>query len=469
MLSNSLLQPDFRESLELINRNSENLSNHTQQVLMFNAPDTNFTYSKFEKFSIQALINHLLFEYQAFAKQKNIILVEQKLPTLPVIVYNDLYKLETILHNLLSNAIKYSSQNEKIVICFKDLKNGYHQISITDNGIGISNEEIPHIFNRYFQSKEANHASGIGLGLAICKEYATSLKGNIKVTSELGKGSTFMLTFPISKKDNIPQDAPLYIFANTIKLDKPVSLNQQTATIPSQKILIVEDNLDYCKYLEKILSNNYLLDFVHNGVQAIEYLKSQNPNIIITDWMMPDMDGLTFIQQLKKTNCVKKYPILMLTARSLETDKFKALKLGIDGYLTKSADSEKLIGHINDLLKDGKHKSNLIIPTKDQKWLLTFEEKVVPNLSDFNLNLREVAESMSVSTLKLNQKLKETTGLTPKRYIQELRFWEARRLLETKECESVKAACYSVGFKDIKNFSKRFKEKFGFYPSDFLN
>ncbi len=238
----------------------------------------------------------------------------------------------------------------------------------------------------------------------------------------------------------------------------------------------------FCKYLKTILKDEYNLAFAHNGSEALDYLKINMPDLIITDWMMQTVDGLALVQRLKKTKEFNHLPILMLTARSLPSDKIKALRVGIDDYLIKPIEDNLLKDRIKYLLYNTDQRAefepSILSPilSKDgqsltisaQNWLFKMEEIIFPLIHDFDLNLEQVAALGNTNVTQLNKKMKETTGLTAKKYIQEIRYWEARRMLEAKEYDSVKAICLSVGFKDQKNFSRKFKKRFGVYPSEYL-
>lgn len=468
------------EALGIIIRNSKNLSKITNQILKVNMPNQKQIPSKSILFSLPQLLDSVLPEFHFLAKEKSISLVSSIFLDKEINIYSDLDKIETILKNLLSNAIKYTNSGGTISIDYSNEKSGFHQITIKDDGQGIAEEELPTLFDRYFQSTSIETKGGFGLGLAICKEYIESLYGTIKVESQLGKGSTFSIIFPIVAQSELEENIELYQFPGLIQ---PTLLKERKPDNIEQfaKLLIIEDNLDFCKYLESILKKDYHLAFVHDGQEAINYLKIHKPTLIITDWMMKGIDGLDLVKYLRNSKEYYHYPILMLTARSLVSDKLKALRAGLDDYLTKPIEEEVLKSRINYHLKIGEERQESIIfnstlnlqendatlSLSNQEWLINLEKIIFPLIGDFDLNLDQIAKLTSISIRQLNRKLKEITGLTTKKYIQELRYWEARRVLEEKGDISVKAVCFSVGFKDVKNFSRRFKERFGKYPSEF--
>ena len=481
--SDQLTEADA-EALQIIMRNSTYLSEATNQILSINLPSQEKVSSKFVRFSLPQLLEYLLPEFHYLASEKSITIQSIDQSKSPIDIYSDLGKISTILKNLLSNAIKYTNEKGTISIKYSDYNLGYHEIIVEDNGRGISKEELAHLFDRYYQSESHDAEGGFGLGLAICQEYIKSLNGKINVNSTLGVGSSFSIQIPIVKEKYLSAQTEFYVFPenNPPKLN---SLSEPTkaSVTKENRLLIVEDNTDFCTYLKTILKDEYHLDFLHNGIDALEYLNNNKPTLIITDWMMRGMDGLELVKNLKVSKKYNNIPILMLTARSLNSDKIKALRVGIDDYLIKPVSDEVLKKRIAFLLNNKEEQEEfeasfsssisdekgLELSPTDQKWLFEMEQIIFPIIPDFDLTLERVAKLGNTNSKQLNRKIKATTGLTAKKYIQEIRYWEARRMLETKEYDSVKAVCFSVGFKDQKNFSRKFKERFGVYPSQYLH
>lgn len=478
----------IQEYLSLIIKNSSNLSEMTNQILELSKIDKTTVDISAQFFSIYDLMHHLISTHQILAKQKGISLRVSQYPAKDIFIYSDVTKIKTIFNNVLSNAIKYTQSGGKIELSYLASVGNFHQIDIKDTGRGISKEELPYLFDRYYQT-ENKIEGGFGIGLAICKAYLKLLKGEISVKSKLDKGSIFSVRLlkvsPGLSSDKIFVNEEVYHFPNESFVETSLSAPTVLADVGNNiQILVVEDNIDFCKYLEAALKEDYALTFVHNGVDAMEYLKENRPALIITDWMMPSMDGIEFVQQLKKVETLLDIPVLMLTARSLVSDQIKALRVGIDDYLSKPFDEDILKERIIYLLNLSDQKEEAYdelvgeenevkvysksISIKDQEWLITLEATIMPLLSSFDLDLEQVSGLIQLSIQHLNHKIKLITGLTAKKYIQELRYWEARRMLEEKEFDSVKAVCLSVGFKDRGNFSRRFKVKFGKYPKEYL-
>ena len=473
------------ESLGIMLKNSAYLSKTTQEILSLNLDQSKSKVTNFVLFSFSDLIQNLIPEYQFLASAKSIKLV---LPAIeeqtPILMYSDIEKIGTILKNLLSNAIK-NTDAEGIVSIVYHSTDLTHEIKVSDTGQGIASKDLPAIFDRYFQSSDGKVAGGFGIGLAICKEYITALKGTVKVDSVLGEGTTFTVQFPKADKSVLTSpEKKLFSFPKLIEIPTRALNTPIDTTISNTQteLLIVEDNLDFCRFLALILEKDYHLVFVHNGQQAIDYLKEKTAALIITDWMMPIMDGFDLVTFLKNSEEYNQIPVLMLTARSMISDKLKALRVGIDDYLIKPIEGEVLKSQISNLLNslEQRQESNLAFPyvnsntaklslsASDQNWLMRIEESVLPLIGDFNLNLEQVAQANRTNIKQLSLKIKAITGLTAKKYIQEIRYWEARKMLEVGQHDSVKMVALMVGFKDTKNFARRFKERFGKYPSEYL-
>ena len=268
-------------------------------------------------------------------------------------------------------------------------------------------------------------------------------------------------------------DSSLSLIDNEISDQKP--------NIP--EILIVEDNLEMCQLLKTLLTKDYHLKFLYNGLDANIFLKTHIPELIIVDWMLPVMDGIELVQHIKRNPQTSFIPILMLTARKFLTDKTKALRVGVDDYIQKPFDSDELRLRISQMLQAKENRTEGLIQeyafsseideiqfalsSKDQLWLLELEEKLQPLLSDPELDMQKVAAISEFSTSKISRKIKRLTGFTGKRYIRELRLWKARQLLETGKFHTVKQVSYAVGFKNQRYFSRIFRERFGRYPSDY--
>lgn len=305
--------------------------------------------------------------------------------------------------------------------------------------------------------------------------------------SQLSKGSLFTLQIPqwiATKQPSVVK--PLEFIPLTAA--SPLSTKSSTPT-ESDYILIAEDNLELCKYLEKILQSEYNLLFVHNGKDAIKQITQLRPALLITDLMMPIMDGMELVKNIRGNSLWQDLPILVLTARTGILDELKAIRVGVDDYLTKPFQEIELQTVVYNLLnlaeeqREGKaiakdFLTNSTLPLADDmkvpieesdiNWLRKLEQTINDSALERNLTVDKIAHNLSISSSHLTRKLKLLTGLTPKKYINEVKMLQARQMIETGTYTSVKAVAYSVGFSSEKVFSRNFKARFGKPPSEYI-
>ena len=490
-----------KEQLQLIANNTKHLQFVSNQILDLIKSENYKLQALPVEFKLHQLLHSIRQEFRPFADFQQVTFLTPSNIREDIALVTDGEKLMTVLKNILSNAFKHTQASDTISLSFEQLNEEELLIQIEDTGKGIPEADVPYIFDRYFQANISSNNSlegGMGIGLAICKEYMKLLKGTIKVSSTLHKGSTFSIQFPRKIAGTVAAintQQFLALLSHPTANKAPLlngSATEQNSTSP--KLLIVEDNLEMCQLLKHILSDQYRLIFAGNGKLALTLLQEAQPDLIITDLMMPVMNGFELINFLKNHDSYRHIPIIVLTARHTTKDKLKALNIGVDDYLMKPFIQEELIARIHNLL----HNSNLrfaqyaaIVPvptiiaekedrihlkplslqqptfqmTHDEKeWLDLLEAVVKTNLSAVTFNLYQLAEELTISYSGLFPKIKKLTGLTPNQYINEVRYAKARELLQEKRY-SVKKAAYSVGFKDPRNFSRNYKKKYGKLPS----
>jgi signal transduction histidine kinase/DNA-binding response OmpR family regulator len=405
----------------------------------------------------------------------------------------DKNKLEIILNNLLSNAIKFTDSLEgKISVVAKEVEDTI-QITVEDNGPGISKEDLPRIFDRYFQADTRNpnlKEEGTGIGLALCKEYAELLGGRLYVHSTLGKGSCFGFEFP-KKASSIFEPTVFIDTTPPLSIESAEHTSDNGASIPvpnkHTNLLIVEDNPNLQDFLKIMLQDQYQITIVSNGQLALDYLKKESDQVdlILSDIMMPVMDGVELLKQLKSDKHLRRLPIIMLTARAGSEDRLEALRIGVDDYLTKPFNEEELKLRINNLLENARNRQAFAesaeepvgegpsgkienVSEVDHDWLQELEENVISHLHHFNFNTDFLAEKLGTSRRQLQRRIKKLTGLTTNQYIQEARFQRARHLLEQRKYDRIKNVAFAVGFKDVAYFSKKFKDRYGRNPSEYM-
>jgi len=414
--------------------------------------------------------------FDVLASTRNIELVyKSKIPS-NYIIGLDAGKVEKILTNLISNAIKFSNSNSKVIFNAELLDNNLI-IKVIDFGHGIDKEDQERIFSRFYQSKNNKSIGGIGIGLLLARDFAQFLYGDLIVKSEVGKGSTFQFTLPLSENMHIEDSEEEFsIKSNNLELIEVKEDNFFDKSRPS--ILIVEDSIEMNNYLKEILSPYYNCTFAFNGTEGIEQAKKQVFDLVASDVMMPKIDGYEFKKFLKSLAEYDTIPFILVTAKTLSEDKIKGFSIGIDDYITKPFNKEELIVRINNLLKNSSELKLSIAsstkPTKDtiethaDKLLAEIEKTVRDNLSNENYKVDDLAKEMNYSQRQLSRILIEQTGLTTIKFILEIKLREAYKLIEQRKFKTISEVQYEVGISSPSYFSEKFKSRFGIKPSELM-
>jgi DNA-binding response OmpR family regulator len=349
-------------------------------------------------------------------------------------------------------------------------------IEVSDSGIGIPQSDLPRIFERFYQSASGDkkNAQGIGIGLSLVKEFTELHGGNVSVSSVVGEGTTFKLVFPVSADkvmetatDTADNGLPLMVSFSDFK-ERP-------------SILIVEDNEEMRYYVREILGSDVKLIDSSHGKEALGWLASNKPDLIISDVMMPEMNGYEFLTKLKADESLKTIPVIMLTARASEEDRLSGLSLGVDDYIIKPFNAQELKSRIHNLLMNqlirNQWKSRPVekdeeLPVgqdrEDKQFIETVESFVESRLSDSTLSMADLADHLAISERQLYRKCGAVTGMSPAQLVKEIRLRVAYRMLVQKEVSKVTALAASVGFDNSAYFSRQFLERYGKKPVEFL-
>ena len=499
-LNRQILDDENKALITLAKEQANQLLDLVNEILDLTKLESGKMEVKEEPIDVYQLIRRLISSFESYAKQKNINLVFEFAKNMPQSLMLDKLKVERIFNNLISNALKFTPADGTITVTIKDKVHDW-LLEVTDTGKGIHPDDLPHLFDRFYQTNqlESPMEGGTGIGLSLAKELAAVMHGELTVNSTLGKGATFTLTLPkkevIGYTDNNVTNKP--ITTNKIATNKlnPHTQLQYNEGIHKPTILVVEDNYSLRSYLNFILSEDFLVLTAENGQEALITLdqisqeKKELPDLIISDVMMPIMDGFKLIELLKTNENLWLIPVVMLTARAEIEDKLTALRIGVDDYLTKPFEEAELFARIKNLLNNAKKRKSinpkkekvdrlstsethasdrvtLCIP--DQEWLSKLEATVTSNISNFNLSVDALADELFISRAQFFRRVQALTGMTPLQYIKEIRYAYARNLLETKNVRSVKAASYAIGIKKVQYFSEKYKKRFGKSPSEYL-
>ncbi len=498
----SKLDEDQRNShLSTIHYHTQRLLNLVSQLLDFrkaekgkmvlNVVNDNilkFTHEIFISFRELALSKDILFEFEAESSE--------------IKLTYDRNKMEIVLCNLLSNAFKYTPVGSRIILSIKEFHdsenelyatfpNGYCEIMVKDNGQGMSEEMVGQIFDRFFQivNTKSVNLIGTGIGLALVKNIVELHSGKVFVKSEEGRGSTFIIQLPLGdkhfNKNQFIQDFKRSEDSSHYKIERVLQSNnisyedslQDAALLPS--MLIVEDNSEIRAFVKTVFEAKYNIYEATNGVIGLQKAKNLIPDVIITDLMMPEMDGLALCNQLKATEETLHIPIIMLTARTTAVFQEKGYDSGADIYVTKPFHPSVLKAQVDGLLNNRRklkdYFTNNITLQPDETEIASFDKEflneamkiVEDNLSNEKLNRDFLASALSMSSSTLYRKIKSLTGIDTTVFIRSIRLKMAAQMIQNKE-DNISGCAYQVGFNDIKYFRKCFKKQFGINPSQLV-
>ncbi|MCB0531195.1 MAG: response regulator [Lewinellaceae bacterium] len=483
LLNETNLSEKQRNLLKIARRSGDHLGQLINEILDLRKLEMGKMSLKLKPTALHHFFQNYTAQFESLAERKQILFsFESSVP--PAFVGNiDREKCRQILNNLLSNAFKFTPEGGRINVELS-VNNGVLDLRVADTGRGIHPEDLPYVFDRFFQTNRPDKPAegGTGIGLNLCQEYARLLGGNIYAESNAGTGTRFRVTFPVELLDQTAQ--PIPDPESAIVFHEPVAFAKSAQTTEKPVILIVEDNPDLQDYISLILSKHYNVVTAEHGQAALDYLlppaKSRqqmaNCQLVLSDLMMPVMDGYQLLEKLKSDDATRHLPVIMLTARAEARDRLKALRIGVDDYLTKPFDEEELLVRIDNLLKNQASRQLEVpaesnpeaedLPEPDQNWLETFEAYVRKNIANNILSVPLLAQEFTMSESTLLRQLKRLTGLTPGQYLQEMRLDEARRLLESQAMASVTQVASKVGYSDARAFSRSFRARFGKLPSE---
>ncbi|MCB9289664.1 MAG: response regulator [Lewinellaceae bacterium] len=408
----------------------------------------------------------------------------------------DRRRLEKIVNNLLSNALKFTPDGGTIRMSLR--REAEHLlIEVEDSGRGIPPEDMPHLFDRYFQTRRDDIATegGTGIGLALSRELALLMQGNLTVESKWGAGACFSLQFPAKEAAAVetttifPQYPGTAVQEERPVLTPPVS---SAGDAPKTKVLIVEDNPDMQQLLHTLLADQYDCVLANNGAEAWAWLQEEKEDIddielILSDVMMPEMDGYTLLEKIKAHQRWQKLPAVMLTARSAEEDKLQALRMGVDDYLLKPFSPAELEARLQNLVANYRARKDVAVRMEEPDgsggigiafkpeesahtvWLKEVEDAAREALDKgLKLSTALLADRVFLSERQFSRKLKMVTGLTPNGYILEVKLQKARHLLEHQVYTTVNEVAQAAGYSSGSYLTKVYQERFGKKPGDYF-
>ena len=472
------LNSQQRSMLQIVQRNVLVLTQLVSEILDFRKVQNGKMELRLSDFNLAESMKQWIKLFSVSAQKKHIAISMDAPDT--IMLRADQDKIERICYNLLSNALKYTSEGGEITLTAKE-EGGRVMISVADNGCGISSDELPYIFDRFYQAKNAGR--GTGIGLAIVKAFTELHHGEVSATSVEGKGSTFTIHIPVRQKGEVTNQ-PTEKIEQLVEPSSAEEVPNQARHIdeliqPYQtdkpEVLIIDDNVDIRTYLRSVLSEKYNVSEAADGKVGLELARKIVPDIVLSDIMMPVMDGLAFCQQLKTDKAISHIPVILLTARSLDEQRAEGYEHGADAYLSKPFSLRLLLSRIDNLIESRKKLNQTwskgveddeignISNEIDKSFLKQLRKIIQENLANSDLSVEQIGDEIGLSRVQLYRKVKALTGYSPVEIVRKARLTRARHLLQTTE-RTVSEVAYAVGFSTPSYFSKCYKDEFGENP-----
>jgi len=489
------LPNDISEKHATIYKNSKRLSRLIDELMDFRKLQFNKMSINASKFEIVTFVKEVVSHFEEEAVQRNIILsVESKQEN--TAIWADPSMLEKIIFNLLSNAFKATKDNGMVSLNIQiplqpidfpllSSKEDFYgiEISILDSGIGIDKKDLEHIFTRFYQSNEMDkqYYGGTGIGLEVVKNFIDLHMGIIEVRSEQKKGTEFKILLPLGSKhlnlsktdSNSKTNDEIYQQINKSEINLETANNGERN---KKTVLIVEDNSELRNYLKNELKEDYKVKIAINGKEGLQMAIKFIPDLVISDVMMPIMDGFEMCHKIKNDIRISHIPLLMLTAKGMQIDRVKGIDSGADVYLNKPFNMHVLKAHLSQLISsrqilfnkyyNGVSDKELRNTTSlDKQFITNILEYIHENITDPALNVENLADKLLISRSKLYRKIKALTGNTANEFIKKIRLEKAKQFLENSDY-SISEISYKIGFSSPSYFTKCYKIQFGILPTD---
>jgi len=483
IIDNSGNLPDStREDLNVMRSNSQRLLTLVNQLLDFSKIEKGGIQISVSNQNIRCLLLEIYQQFEPLVEQKH-IRFEYLSDVTDLETMTDQENLTKVVSNLLSNASKYTTDYIALVLQANFSEDSY-RITVKDNGPGIPESEIDHIFNPFYQVP-GQLKSGTGLGLFLVKTIVNALGGKIDLTTEPGKGLTVSVTLPKTSGGETPPlpeekhvEKRRNCEAATVEKIDISNTCPDTEEEEKQTLLLVEDDREMLSFIRKQFLNDYVVYTANDGKEGIAVLENHPIDIIITDMMMPNMDGIAFCKTVKQNFLWSHIPVIMLTAKTSVVSKIEAFEIGADAYLEKPFLISYLSARIRNLLESRRLLFQKFTQTPyaslksiagnktDEEFLVKLNEIIEKNIENSDFSIDDLAKEIGISSSGLFAKIKQISGVTPNRMILSMRLKKAAELLSEGRYR-VNEVCYSVGFNNPSYFAKCFQKQFGKLPKDF--
>lgn len=493
LLEDKTVQGTHRRMLQMVERNTKILIQLVSEILDFRKVQNNKAVLKLNRFNLGETLRLWADDFGAVTSRKGIkVQVDAPADAAQATIIADRDKLARVFFNLMSNAVKYTPKDGTITITLKHNEGSFFFTMNNDSVKTISKDDLPHIFERFYQPKGS--IGGTGIGLALVKANVDLHHGSISATSTQEEGTTFSITLPDTQegydpdadnddnKDNSTKAEQGYVDdsyapANVEAAEKAERItNAEDFDADRPLVLIIDDNNGMRAYLRSILQDHYNVSEAVDGQQGLERARREVPKLVVCDVMIPVMDGLEFTRRLKADTATSHIPVILLTARSLSEQREEGYGTGADSYLTKPFTGSLLLARIDNLIHSRTLLRSLFsgnskeeeeeeerLGAQDQTFVTRLREVIRDNMGDSDFSVERIGEEIGLSRVQLYRKVKALTGQTPVELLRKARLERSRRLIEKTE-KSVSEIAYEVGFTSPSYFNKCFKDEFGISP-----
>jgi len=492
LMSRKVPDEEIPSHLAMVYRNTKQLDRLINQLLDFRKLETGNLKLEPTTADMVSLISNVVESFDEYAREKQITLKFNSLKKKIVAIF-DPDKVETIVTNLLSNAIKYTSEggtvsvhlslvfsneDEETLSKFSDKQ--FIEISVKDSGKGISQNNIEKIFTRFFRVDSKNESSGTGIGLSLVRDLVKLHNGNVYVISKPGKGSKFTVRLPFETEEGLAETQQEKEENQKQMSDTRMQSDDLTEKPDARIMLIVEDNPDVRYFIRSHFDNVYSIYEARNGREGWDTAIKVIPDVIISDILMPDVDGYEFCKRIKKDERTSHIPVLLLTALHSKEHEREGLSCGADDYVTKPFDISILQTKIENMLSVRaalKEKytreliltpSEIIVKSPDDRFLVKAMEVVERNIANPDFGIESFSAEVGVSRMQLYRKLSALTNMTVKEFVRSIRLKRATQLLIEKKMTITEIA-FAIGFKDLSHFRKSFHREYGMSASEYIS
>lgn len=484
ILTNEKITPVVREQLEVVESNTNRMLRMINQILDFRKIQAQKMRLKVQNSNIGELVEKTIGNFRKEIEERGMEFTYED-RTNGEMTWVDRDKIDIVVFNLLSNAFKFTPDGKKIAVTVEH-RNNFIYIRVKDEGIGIKPALMDKLFDRYSTAEDSslNNIRGTGIGLNLVKELVEMHKGYIEVESKEGKGSQFSVLLRLGRDHFSRNEVDFVVDDPSVKDEqKEHNAPKHISELPTGKelprMVIVEDNTDMCKFIQNSFRNQFEVLLAYDGMEGEKLIRDIMPDIVITDLMMPNADGLTLIKNIKQDTDFCHIPIIVLTAKQYDENRLEALRAGADDYITKPFSPAILDARVTNIMQQRqrlqeKFRRNLLTLTPDQKKDISPDEAFLAklmnvmekNMDNNALTVDELVSEMALGRTVFFNKIKSLTGLSPVEFIREIRIKRAAQLLEDGKY-NITEITYMVGMNDSRYFSKCFKAVYGMTPSEY--